>query len=367
MNNPSPKAIAPVEALFRLRESMSGRQQFVRMDRNERLTPLPDWFLAEVRSRLSRDMFTYYPAQDRVLSKLAASLGVDQDCIQLTPGADGAIRSLYQAYVAPGDAVVMLNPSYGMYRVYADMFQARSVQIEFQENRRLDLQQLLESIRPGVKLVMLSNSNQPTGTVLGLEAIGAVLERAAETGSLVALDETYYPFAGVTALPLLADNPHLLIIRSFSKSAGLAGLRVGFGLASPEIAGNLFKVRSAHDINAMALLCAELVLDRPEIVEDHVLQVMAGAELLAARVREFGLAAVLPVVANFLLLDVSSASSPKAMAEKLGQAGFLVKGPFDHPSMAGLLRVTLGPPALMESFAAALRQCLGQKPEQEGQ
>ena len=140
----------------------------------------------------------------------------------------------------------------------------------------LDAEQLLAAVGAGVRMVLLADPNQPTGTQLPREVLRTVLARAAEHGALVVVDEAYFPFSRATVLPWLAEYPHLVVTRTFSKAWGLAGLRVGMVAAHPEVIANLYKVRSAYDVNAVAALCVRTLLAHPEVAEEFVAEVDAG-------------------------------------------------------------------------------------------
>ena len=147
----------------------------------------------------------------------------------------------------------MLEPSYRMFAVYAEMFEAAPVRVPFAGDLSLERDALVNAIGPDTRLVMIANPNQPTGTQLDDETITAVLARAGEAGALVVIDEAYHPFSATTALPLLAEHPQLVITRTFSKAWGLAGPAPGLVAADAEVIGNLFKVRSVYDANALAV------------------------------------------------------------------------------------------------------------------
>ncbi len=351
-----PVRVAPVPAvaaLHRLREPGLEQEGLVHLNRNERLEPLPQWFMDHVRRSLVSALLTDYPVTDGLYRQLSGWLDVPESHLLLTAGSDAAIKALYQAYVRSGDTVVMLEPSYAMFSVYARMFQARAAQVTFNESLELDTAQLLESVVPGVRLVIIANPNQPTGTLLPQDVLRRLVERTGAVGALLAVDEAYYPFSRTTVLPWIKEVPHLAVTRTFSKAAGLAGLRIGFVAAPPEIIGNLYKVRSVHDVNSVAIRCASQVLAHPQVVDDYATQVDMGGRLLMERARVLGLS-VLPTRTNFMLIRVAPRYRPARIIELLRQRRYLVKGPFSAPGLAGCIRVTLGPPALMAAFADVL-------------
>jgi histidinol-phosphate aminotransferase len=358
-HNGLPPPIPALADLHRMRDPGSEIKQYIPLDRNERVAPLPGWFLEKLRASMESALLTSYPITDELYRKLSLKLDVSQEQLLLTTGSDAAIKALFHAYVRPGDKVVMLDPSYAMYAVYAQMFQAEACKVSFNDQLELDASKLFESLVPGVRLAIIANPNQPTATVLTEDVLMQLAERASEINALLAIDEAYYPFHPHTVFPRIKEIPNLLVTRTFSKAAGLAGLRVGLIGGHPEVIANLFKVRSAHDVNSLAAMCASHIIDCPEIVEDYVNQVKAGAELLAERARGAGLTP-LPTPTNFMLIRVGHRCSPQLLIERLHSVGYIVKGPFGSPCLADCIRVTLGPPEVMASFADTLEKVLSE-------
>lgn len=348
---------SPVPALAgieRLREGGHERDGLIPLDRNERLAPLPDAILQEIRAGLDSALLTGYPVLDDLYADLAAALELPRERLLLTAGSDAAFRALHQAYVRPGDRIAMLEPSYAMYPIYARMFGAQPVAVPFERDLSLDGGALLEAVGSGVRMVLLADPNQPTGTRLGEELLRDVLARAEETGALVVVDEAYFPFSRATALPWVVDHDHLVVTRTFSKAWGLAGVRLGVVAAHADVVANLYKVRSAYDVNAVAALCARTLLAHPEVADDFAAEVDAGRRLLVERATALGLQAPAGET-NFQLLRVPD---PADLVQRLRERGYLVRGPFAAPCLADCIRVTLGPPQLMTRFADTLEEVL---------
>jgi histidinol-phosphate aminotransferase len=357
MEKRPPPPAPSLQELVRIPE-LGGYRGGVPLDLNERVAPLPEWFLENVRRKVSSDLLATYPLQEPLLRELAAHVGVPRAMVLLTPGSDAGIKSLFQAYLRPDDRVVALDPSYGMFPIYAQMFGARIVRVPFEKGPKLDPARLLAAIEPGVRLAIIANPNQPTGTLLEDALLDALVEKTAAVGALLCLDEAYYPFTRTTGIPRIAANPHVLVLRTLSKAAGLAGLRIGFAVAHPEVIANLFKVRAVCDVSSFAIECAREVLAHDaELVDTYVAEVHAGEKVLADRARALGLEP-LPTHANFMLLRVAGRCPPARLVERLKARGFLVKGPFAASCIEDCIRVTLGPPAVMSAFGDALEAAL---------
>ena len=352
-----PTPVSGVNAIERLSEAGGERRGLVPLDRNERLSPLPDAVIEELRAGISSDLLTEYPILDDAYAALQEAVGQPRERLLLTSGSDAAFKAIYQCYARPGDRVVMLSPTYAMYEVYARMFEAQPVAVPIEDDLTLNGERLLDEIAPDTRLVLLASPNQPTGTVLSPELLAAVIDRAADAGALVLVDEAYFPFSDATLLPQIESSPNLVVTRTFSKAWGLAGARLGFAAADPEVVHTLYKVRSVYDITALSAQCLRVLLAHPEVATDYVAEVDAGRQLLVSRASPAGLEPV-PCPTNFLPIRVAPRIDPAALVAALEERGYIVKGPFGAPCLRDFIRVTLGPPALMSEFADALDQAL---------
>ncbi len=247
-----PEPIPSLSSIHRLREGGRERAGFVSLDRNERLSPLPDWVVEAIRAGIDSALLTDYPSLDELYEDLARLLDTPRERLLLTAGSDAAFRALHQAYVRPGDRVVMLDPSYAMYPIYTRMFDGEPVQVPFRDDLTLDPDALLDATTAGVRMVLLANPNQPTGTRLPDEVVRGAPRSCSGGRRAGRRRRGLLPvLAHKLCSPGSSEHPHLVVTRTFSKAWGLAGLRVGAVAAHPEVVANLYKVRSAYDVNAM--------------------------------------------------------------------------------------------------------------------
>lgn len=349
----SPEPVPALAGIERWREAGHDLGGVVRLDRNERVGGHPAWFVDELRARLTSELASVYPSPRLLHEELAASLGLPEERLLVTPGTDAALRAVHLAFVRPGDPVVRLDPTYAMISVYARMFSADDVPVRWDAS----VESLLEAVRPGVRLVLLANPNQPTGTLVPGDAIAELRARCENVGALLVLDEAYFDFCGETGIGHVTEGENVVVLRTFSKGAGFAGLRIGFAAGGPETMRALYKVRSAGETNQVAIEAARLAVARPELVTDYAAAVAEGRTLLETRARELGLEP-LPGHANFVLLSLPDGVDPAALVEGLRERGYLVRGAFPYPVLERTIRMTLGPPETMAGFAQALADAL---------
>lgn len=341
--------------LQRASEDMRGRERYVRLDRNERVTPFSQAEFAAMFGALRPEQLCSYPDPSPLVERLAAQLGIASRSIYPTNGSDAAIRKVFQAFVQPGDTVLLADPTYAMYPIYTQMFGARAEIVSYRPDRTLDVARFTRQLAGSPRIAAIACPDQPTGAVLPVSVLREIVAEARQRGTLVIIDEAYYPFHPVTAVGLIDEFDNVVVTRTFSKVGGLAGLRLGYLVAHPDLVGAIDKVRGAHEVNAIAIHAGAFVLDHPEIGERFVGEIEAGRSVLAAAAAELGMT-LPPCPANFQLVELPPALEPAAVVDALKERGFLVKGGFQHPGVARCIRVTLADPGVMTQFARALRE-----------
>lgn len=294
-----------------------------------------------------------YPESTSLGLRCAAAevYGVDAAEVMAGNGSDEILRILFQTCCDPGDEVVAFYPSYTYYATLAAMQDVRYRLIDFEgEYRipgRLDLS--------GAKLVFLPNPNAPTGTVFPEGEVRRLLEAAPE--GLVVVDEAYADFAGVTAIGLLGEYDNLVVVRTFSKSYGLAGLRVGLAFGSRGLLAEMEKVRDYYNLDRIAQAGAEAALRDGDWLEYVCRQVSATRERLTGELRGMGLR-VHDSGANFLLVRFGSAGLARSVYEELRRRGVLVRY-FSGRLLDDAIRVTVGTDTDMDVFRKELEDILG--------
>src|SRR5439155_17578595 len=193
----------------RVPERMHERSGYVCLDRNERIEPFDEEIVRDLRERLEAALLCSYPDPSPLYVRLSRILGYQENWLYVTPGSDAAIRLLFQTYVEPGDIVVQADPTYAMYRIYTQIAQAVKETVSYDTDLRLDLGRLYQLLANRPKALVLANPNQPTGSVLPLDIIRDLVSRAGEVGTLVILDEAYYPFHAETAVGLVREFSNL--------------------------------------------------------------------------------------------------------------------------------------------------------------
>lgn len=296
------------------------------------------------------------PHQKELKGVIAKLKGVDEDTIFVGgAGSDEAIDLTYRIFCRPGtDNVVAIAPSYGVYRVAAAINDVEYREVELDENFSLDTDALLAATDANTRLMWICSPNNPTGNAFATEDLERLADRF--DGMLV-VDEAYVDFSTRgTMLEALPRHKNLIVLQTFSKAWGMAGLRVGMAFAHPEIAAVYARVKYPYNLNGPTL--REVVRRIADGLQGHVEEIRSEAARLAKGLGEAEwVERVYPTDANFLLVKVKDAT--EAYRQLIGR-GILVRNRSGMPGCAGCLRVTVGTPAENDLTIAAFRQ-LGNK------
>lgn len=310
------------------------------LDKNENTDPHLGAIVQRVVAEVDPMALSTYPECTPLYRKLADYLGASPEKLLLAAGSDGVIRSVFEAFVNPGDVVMHTVPTFAMYSVYARMYGAQTVSLEYHggdAGPSLPTDAVVSAItdtRP--KVVCLPNPDSPTGTVFPPEDLRRIIETAGRVGALILIDEAYYPFYDRTVLAWLDEFPNLVIARTFAKAWGLAGLRIGYAVSSPEVARLLHKVRPMYEVNTLAVVATERMLDYHGEMLASVKRLNAGRDAFVSAMKRLDLQ-TLRTEGNFLHV----AFGPAARDVHLALEGLvLYRKDSSEPCLRGFSRFT---------------------------
>jgi histidinol-phosphate aminotransferase len=255
---------------------------------------------------------------------------------------------LVNTYVAGGDDVMLLKPSYAMYRFYAEVAGAAVREIAYRsEDLAFPLEELLAAIQPTTRAILLANPNNPTGTGIDREGLRRVIEAAPRAAILI--DEAYFEFSGVTVLDWIRQYPNLFVSRTFSKVYGMAAMRCGCLFSCAANVHWLRKAQSPYSVNMLAAVAARAAIEDREYVANWVSEMLAARNLACEGLRRLGIK-FYPSQANFVLFHAGDRAIP--IRDALRERGVLVRDrSYEIP---GCVRVTIGTRAQIQRFLAEL-------------
>lgn len=292
--------------------------------------------------------------------KLAEKLGVTPDNIVPGNGSDDIIGFLSRAFLAPGDEAVMTLPSFLMYEIMVKSAGATAVMVPLagpEMNFGIDLDALLQNVTPKTRMIFVTNPNNPTGTAIGKKDLEAFLEKVPD-GVVVVLDEAYIEFADeeacVSGLAYIDNRVPVIVLRTFSKLYGLAGIRVGYGVMSTELAGVVQRVRQPFNVNSLAQAAAVAALDDEAYLKKTRTIIKEGLNFLYSALDEMGIT-YFRTQANFFLIDTER--SADEIFEELLKEGVIIRSMSSY-GYENFIRVTVGLPEENERFIKAFKKVL---------
>lgn len=328
-----------IDAVQRIRGSVETRHDKIRLDKNERLSHFQEEFWQKIIGKIRQEHILAYPEVEYLYHKLAAFLGINANNIVITAGSDFAIKVAFELFVNPGDEVVVLDPTFAMVNVYCELHNCRTIKIGYDEHLRHDNEKLLGSLNENISLVIIANPNSPTGSYINNAALKIILARTAELSIPVLIDEAYHGFCPYTAFELLEQYKNLIITRTFSKTAGLAGLRIGYMIASSHVAELLYKFRPMYEVNSLAVLFASELLDNWGIVEDYIKATAEGKTYLLKELGRISFQTI-DTHTNFIHADFGILKA--RILEGFEKDSILVRGSLGVKGLENYTRISVG-------------------------
>lgn len=337
---PNIRGIAPYSSA---RSEFSGTAE-VFLDANENFRD----FLGKQRNRYPD------PFQRELKKRVGEMLKVSPDRLFLGNGSDEAIDLLYRAFAVPGkDKAVILPPTYGVYKVFADLNDIEVVKVQLQSDFSLDVEGIrrVASEEKNLKILFLCSPNNPTGNSAALEDIEEVIQFFP---GIVAVDEAYQDFSSSpSALSLLDRYENLVVLRTFSKGWGMANVRLGMAASSPEVARVLQNIKYPYNLSGPAQEEAFAVLEDAERVASGIQEIIRLREELIGNLKTVPyVGKIYPSDANFLLIQVGDATR---LHDLLMEQGVIIRNRTHEPGCSGCVRITVGSAEENKKLIEAMR------------
>lgn len=327
----------------------------VKLDANENPYDFPPELLTGIFERVDGQTFVRYPdAEARELREaIAAYTGLSAENVFVGNGSDELILNLFLTF-AVGGRVLIATPTFGMYRIHTVIAGAEPVAVNRDPDFAVDPERLLQAAQEvPAKVMVLCSPNNPSGNTIPPETVEQVL-----TGfdGIVVLDEAYFEFCGKSSVSLLGRYPNLVVLRTFSKAFGLAGLRVGYMLAHPDVIDAVWRVKQPFNVDAFAQLAARTVLENRSLFAPQIEVLMRDGAALYERLRLLPGVEAYPTEANYVLFWTPL--DAQTVYQGLLARGVLIRD-LGGPGLERCLRVSFGRPEENTKFLESLEEVLG--------
>ena len=296
-----------------------------------------------------------YPdnGQTRLRQLLEGYTGADAKHIVAGSASNQLIDLVLRLFISKGDEVINCVPTFGIYRFSTELCGGTLVEIPRDENFAVNVSAIKAAISEKTKIIFLANPNNPTGTITPQQDILELVD----TGLPMLVDEAYYEFGGQTVVPLISQYENLMVLRTFSKWAGLAGLRVGYGLFPPKIADYLLRIKIPYNVNVAALVAVRESLKDVDYLMSRVKAIIAERGRLFGELERLTWLKPFPSQANFILCSVLNGEAIE-LRQKLQDKGILVRY-FDEPLLRNFIRFSVGKPEHTDALIKALQEIGG--------
>jgi len=290
------------------------------------------------------------PEQRKLRSVLSKYLGAPEERIVAGNGSDELIDLLLRMFLGRGENIIIPSPTFGMYSFTADICGGEAVSVPSDENFEIDVEAMVVAMTDKTKAVFLASPNNPSGNIASSSQIRALLE----TGCLIVVDETYYEFCGQSVMPLMEEYPNLVILRTFSKWAGLAGLRIGLGVMQEEIAQTMISMKPPYNVNTAAEVALTASLEDTSVLLDRVKAIVAERERMMELLQKIPGIKAWPSQANFILFSLPEGQGERIF-EGLCNRGIFLRY-FNTPQLKDFIRSSVGFPHETDAVVAALTE-----------
>ncbi|MEM2094649.1 MAG: histidinol-phosphate transaminase [Candidatus Bathyarchaeia archaeon] len=329
--------------------------EIVKLDSNENFL-YPKEILASILCQLSNSLDPrQYPTdeKDELIEALSKYVNVSPQQIVVGNGSDELIELVARNFLRGNEEAITVYPTFVMYRIIMNSLGNNLIEVPLDSKFRFNSSSMLKACTERTVLCFLCSPNNPTGNQFPREEIRAFAE---DFKGIVLLDEAYVEFAQYSLTDLVETLDNLIVVRTFSKAFGLAGMRIGYLVASARIASCLRRVQLPYNLNVMSLAMARAVLNRPEVMLSTVQAVKKERSWLSEALSSLLNVIVYPSDANFILFRTSEPS--KNVARDLRARGVLIRSFDDSQGLEGCLRVTVGTRKMNVSFLEALEDVL---------
>lgn len=352
-------ALQRIQEMSSYNPPLAGRRSFsgILLDFNERTLSPSLKVQKSIQQLLKSNKLQLYPEYGDLEAKLARYVGVNKDQTMITNGSDQAIDLIFRTFTDAGDSVIIPTPSFAMFSQSAQIVGNKLLRPLYpKQNLSFPFEEVVGMINDSVKLIVICNPNNPTGTPVSIENIEKIANKVPD--AIILVDEAYFEYSNLTAVPLIKKYPNIVIVRTLSKAFGLPSLRVGYIISSNNYINELLKVRGPYDVNMIAYAAAIAALDDLKVAKKYADEIMNQAKPMVEEFFTKNSITFYKSAGNFLLYRPIQEQEERILKEN----GILVR-PQDKTNIENTLRLTIGTTDQMKRFIKVYQNVILNKSE----
>ena len=346
-----------IDNLKRFRGIFPTRLNKYRLDANERVSDFDIKFIKILKKKIKSHHFTAYPEVEEIYDLIAKFNKVKKENIMITAGSDIGIRHCFELFAKPNSKVLTLFPTFGMYDVYSKIFRVKQIKISYDKNLQLDFHKLLSSIDKKTNLIMIANPNSPTGTIISEKNIFKILRKAKLNNCFVVIDEAYFGFYKNYSIKFIKKFTNLVVLRTFSKAIGMAGVRAGYIISNKKNIERLYTFRPMYEISSISCLAIKEIFKNYGLVKKYITQTEIGKKYLIKELRKLDLISF-ETFSNFILVDFRNYTLASKVFNQLNKKNILSRKAPNIHACKNSLRFTLGPKKYMQILIKEIKKLI---------
>ena len=329
----------------------------IKMNANENYFLEEEWMRSIVKEAVDLIDIRRYPNiyEHETKKAIGEFQNVPPENIVLGNGSDEVIDCTLKSFMTPGDKLLIHSPTFGMYKFYAPLIGAITKEVSLKQDFTLDISSMLKAIDEKTKLVIICSPNNPTGNQFRVEDVAQIIEKSSAP---VIIDEAYADLARYSVVDLLKDYRNMLVFKTFSKSFGLAGIRVGYGIASKENTERIKKAIPPFNVNSVALAAVRVILKERDHIKRKIEEAKAERNRLYQDLAKIEGLIPYSSETNFILMRLSPEYNAEEIVKKLEQQNIIVRYWGFEPLLRNCIRVSIGSREMNGMFLKALSEIM---------
>ncbi len=309
------------------------------LNRNERIIQFSNQILKKIRNSITSESLSLYPDFNLFYKKISNWLNVKESEIFLNEGVSGLVKTLFETFCDQGKSNVIIPfPTFAMYEIFAKIYKVKIKKLKYDKKFKINLDDIFRVADKNTSLIILPNPNVPIEGFLDLTKIKKILNFCKKNKIMLVIDEVYYPFSKSTSIELFSKyKSHFIILRSFSKAFGLAGIRLGYAIGSKKNIKYLSKVRGGYETNNLSVLAASVLIDNYHQVIKYVDDIKNGMKFFQKKLKKIGIPYVGGNHGNYIFVSLKNKTEASKIYNELKYYKIYVRSGWPKPYDNGLL------------------------------